>query len=203
MYPAEGLTRGRCYACNKVYMNDREIARKKANDRALSEAARRFMAEVGSASKGDAMRPQMLKGFLDAVGGTEKFGNIVAGQFLKCSGLDANGEEDPSGDWKPQIAAKFAEIITRTIGQEDDKQGFDPSGLSDDDLQSVLQGLLLEQAKKNPAFCEAALGIIMQENPRLVQDAIDPKPIEAESVEKVKIDLSEVGIDEKDAGEHE
>ena len=192
------LTRGRCYACYRVYMSDKNRAIAKANEKAVAQAARSFLTDLKSTAKGEPLRPQILKGFVDRIGGFEKFGDIVGEEFLKCSQKDpVTGAHDPSGQWKPQIAAKFAELALRTAGQEDDKESFDPASLTDDDLQSVLRGLLVEQVKQNEDFCRALIGVVMEQNPRLVHDAVDPPPVEAEKVERV--DLSEAGLDEKDA----
>lgn len=201
MFPSERLTRGRCYACNKVYLADREQAITKANERAVAEAARKLLTQLkGADGKTEPLRPQVLEGFMKRVGGMDKFGDIVGEQFMKCSQRDPNtGLVDPTADWKPQIAAKFAELALRTLSQEDDKQVFDPASLSDEDLQTVLKGLLVEQVSTSPEFCRALLDVVKETNPKLLQDSIDPPPVEAEQVKK--IELSELGIDEKDAGE--
>lgn len=194
------LTRGKCFSCNKTAMADRDKAIAKADNRAMTEAARKFLSEIGNTSKGEAIRPQVLEGFHKVIGGPDKFGESIGQEYRKCRGLNPNtGLEDPQYDWKPQIAAKFAEIMMRVGSQQDDAVSFDPAALSDDDLQGILQSLLIDNVKSNPAFCEAVIGIIMQERPQMIHDAIEPKPVEAESVRKV--DLSEVGLDEADAGE--
>jgi hypothetical protein len=187
-------------------MADKEKAIAKADNRAIATASRRLLEQLGSSGKTEPLRPQMLKGFMARVGGMEKFGDIVASQFMKCSQIDpSTGMEDQSWEWKPQIAAKFAELALRAAGQEDDKQAFDPASLTDEDLQVALKGLMVDQVNTNPAFVQALLNVVKDNNPRLLHDAVDPAPIEAESVEQVKpkVDLSELGLDEKDAGEHE
>lgn len=202
VFPRQNLTRGRCFSCNKIAMSDRSKAIAKANDRAMSEAARKFLSEIGNSSKGEAIRPQVLEGFHKVIGGALRFGETIAEEYQKSRGVNPQtGLDDPAYDWKPQIAAKFAEIMMRTASQQDDAQSFDPSNLSDDDLQGILQGLLIDNIRSNPAFCEAVLGVMMQERPELVHNAVNPPPVEAESVRKV--DLSEIGLDEKDAGDVE
>lgn len=183
-------------------MSDKQNAVTKANHRAIAEASRAILSELKRSSKGEPMRPQLIEGMLKRVGGLEKLGDIFMQQLMKCSQIDPNtGLENPALDWKPQVGAKYAELAVRVIGQEDDKQSFDPASLNDVDLQAVLQGLLVEQVNNNPEFCKALINVVMDQNPRLIHDAIDPKPIDAESVKEVKQDLTEVGLDEKDAGE--
>lgn len=213
-FESHQLTSERCSDCHSRFLEEREEIVAKANERALSTAARKILAGISSAPKGELFAPSFLEGAMRKLGGSEKFGEICASELLKCRGLDPETGEAPKGGTVkeyPQLAVKWAEMLARVGGRNDERETGSVSNFTEDELLGILQPLSMDLVENDEAYCEATLAAILEKRPELLDRAMNSagKPVvDGEVVDEPKalgIDFSELGIDdgEPDVGDDE
>jgi hypothetical protein len=214
-FEAHQLKAGRCADCHRRFLEEREVIVAKANERALSSAARQILAGISSAPKGELFAPAFLDGAMRKLGGPEKFGEICAEEFMKCRGVDpATGQKPAGGTLKeyPQLAVKWGEMLARVGGRNDERETGSVANFTEDELLTTLQSLSMDLVQNSEDYCEATLEAILQKRPELLDRAMNAagKPVaEGEVVPEAPkiagIDFSEIGIDdgEPDIGDED
>jgi len=204
----QDTTKDRCDDCHERFLSERELILAKADERALSTAARQILNGITKASKGEAQSPAFLEGALSKLGGATRFGEICADQFTKCRGVDPETNQLAPEIEHPALAVKWGELIARMMARNDERESVDVGSLTDDDLISTLQALSLDLVASSEDYCIATLELILSKRPELLDRAMNSagKPVvDGETVKPVvsapKIDLSEIGLDEKDSSE--
>lgn len=210
MFPAPELVRLRCNECHQLFVSKRDALMVKANERALSTAARQILQGIAKANKGDPQSPAFVEGMLERLGGARNFGEMCAEQFYKARGEDKFGNPIPGAPQSPMQAQKYADMISRCIARNDERSAVEVGNLKDEDLLSTLQALSLDLVESSEDYCQVALETILSKRPELLDRAMNAagRPVidAAKEPEKVTsipgIDLNEIGIDDEvDASE--
>jgi hypothetical protein len=185
----------RCAACHSRWIATRERVLMKANDRALTAAAREILVGISQAGKGEPRSPAFLESAMNRLGGVANFGKICADELWRARGCDPETEKPiPGADASPMLAFKYAELLNRVMLQNDARETVEISQLSDDDLVSTLRGLMTNLVQHDPDYRR----LIVEESLRIQPDLLQTASA-SEVVDAAPMDLSELGIGEKDA----
>lgn len=207
----EDLRDGRCPVCHGEWLNKREVILARADERALSKAAREILLGVSQAGKGEPKSPEFIEAAMEKLGGVKEYAAIVVEDYQRARGCDKDGKPLTKVGVKtnPQISFKYSELLARIMLRNDERETLEVSSLSDKDLIDTLRALITDLVQNDPAYRELIVMECLRIQPDLIHKAmnaagtpvVDGSTEPAPPPEPTKIDLSEVGLDEVDAGD--
>jgi len=208
-FSVEEITADRCAVCHQKFLERRTEVMAKADERALSTAARQILTGIASAGKGEARSPAFIEGAMKRLGGPTRFGEICGEEMNKARGCDPETGEplpahmEPSAS--PMLTLKWGELLSRAMARNDERESVEIGSLNDEDLVSTLRLLAVDLVESNEEFRRLIVTEALRKQPDLIDQALNAagKPVlDAESEEVTtplpRIDLSEIGIEDQE-----
>lgn len=212
-FSAEQITSDRCAVCHQKFLERRTEIMAKADERALSTAARQILTGIANAGKGEARSPAFIEGAMRRLGGPDRFGEICGEEMNKARGcVPETGEPLPAhaqATQSPLLTLKWGELLSRAMARNDERESVEIGSLNDEDLVSTLRLLAVDLVESNEEFRRLIVTEALRKQPDLIDQAFNAagKPVVDGEAKEVPtpppaIDLSEIGIaDQEDDGE--
>jgi|GEM_PF-2954696 len=201
------LRDGRCPLCHGKWLDNRESILAKADERALSKAAREILLGVSQAGRGEPQSPEFISAAMAKLGGVHQFAGMVVDDYHRSRGCSPDGQPLQGVKTSPQMSFKIAELLARIMLKNDERESLEVGSLSDKDLVDTLRALITDLVQNDPAYRELIVMECLRIQPDLIHKAMNAAgtPVvdgTTAPVEKPNpIELSEAGLDEIDAGE--
>jgi hypothetical protein len=141
---------GRCESCSDRYEERRKVAMAKADQRSISSAAKKILADARR-NKSEPIAPSVIESFMAKVGGPSGFGEILHEELLRARGDIKPG---PGDYFRPNQAQtqKLLELVSRIFLANDERDDTSFSSMTDEELINTLRSLAADLVKDNDEF---------------------------------------------------
>jgi len=142
----------------------------------MANVARTILSSIATVGKGEPTSPAILEAAIDELGGVEKFGRMIGKQIKIATGEDVSGlPQSAQSRWKysPQIAFKWSELLARLAVKTDERDSIDVGSLTQDELLSNLQPLMLDLIQMSPQYRAMMHAMIVSIEPQLASNSVD------------------------------
>lgn len=172
----------------------------KADQRALSNVARKLLTQMANTGKGEPTSPAILESALRELGGSDAFGKIIADELKRSRGENLNPEEQADFKRSPYLTYKWTELLSRISQKVDGMNELDVESLSHEDLVNNLQALASDLVESNSEFRKLIVSLAISEDPSLVNDVLEQAGMKAVDGKVVGSEDSDDEDDEDDDG---
>lgn len=189
------LQKGRCAPCFKIMEEQKTKALRKAEKRVVAKAtksAASLLAAMRDKGKTGASMPKVIDSFWQGIGGEEKFGDLMVGEFQKALGQGVYSEDEADiygGDMAPKLRLQWFEMLSRHASKVDEGKQLDVGSLEESELETILADIARNAVLTDPELRRIALLTAMGEDSdfrRLAfQEAITREPKLAEELLEV------------------
>ena len=170
----EELKAGRCPACHTKWNKERRDRREMVEKKEIVKACRQFNDAVALVRKENREpdMPVILEKFLTNIGGADALSDLLFADFQKARGADIPEEQQQHVRPQHAIVQKYYQMVMQMIQTQDDKYSSDITGLTDEDLQATLLGVVMGLVRDDPHFRREVAIEALKEDPNLLDELI-------------------------------
>ncbi len=173
VFANKDLRGGRCAGCRVQDDQRRRDQLERADDRAISRAAREILAHMQGQGKDGASMPVVMEAFYAKIGGKARLGEIFAEQFEKTLGSGLSEAQLLEFEHNPKHVLGWAELIARISLKTDEGKTLDVSGMASEDLSALLSQLAEDLVRTNDEFRRMVVKIAIETEPSLANLAME------------------------------